>query len=148
MVCPDAYMKLGVIHLWRPHGGGRGQAHVDGGRGQAPCGRPHRKLKLESTDVKSNQTIGLTCKLSSARMTLMYRKNRLAAECSRKKFSLKQLFEANGWGCATSVRWQVVPNNRSRVSKSSRGLGSGRFRVFQKMLIAGSQYTSRNIIVQ
>src|SRR6218665_1130000 len=32
-----------------------GQAKVDacgrGGRGQAPCGRPHRKLKLESTDV-------------------------------------------------------------------------------------------------
>ena len=29
-----------------------GQAQVDGGqRGQAPCGRPHRKLKLESTDV-------------------------------------------------------------------------------------------------
>jgi len=26
--------------------------HVDGGRrGQSPCGRPHRKLKLESTDV-------------------------------------------------------------------------------------------------
>ena len=28
--------------------------HVDGGRGQAPsspCERPHRKLKLESTDV-------------------------------------------------------------------------------------------------
>ena len=33
------FMK-GVIHLWRPHGGG-----------QAPCGRPHRKLKVESTDV-------------------------------------------------------------------------------------------------
>src|SRR6218665_426803 len=29
----------------------RGQAQVDGGGGQAPCGRPHRKLKLESTDV-------------------------------------------------------------------------------------------------
>src|SRR6218665_3639285 len=28
---------------------GRGQAHVDGG--PAPCGRPHRKLKLESSDV-------------------------------------------------------------------------------------------------
>src|SRR6218665_1273182 len=25
--------------------------HVNGGRGPAPCGRPHRKLKLESTDV-------------------------------------------------------------------------------------------------
>src|SRR6218665_534104 len=25
--------------------------HVDGGRGLAPCGRPHRKLKLESTEV-------------------------------------------------------------------------------------------------
>ena len=24
---------------------------MDGGRGQAPCGRPHRKLKLESTDI-------------------------------------------------------------------------------------------------
>ena len=35
--------------------GGGGQAHVDAcGRGEggpAPCGRPHRKLKLESTDV-------------------------------------------------------------------------------------------------
>src|SRR6218665_3555531 len=34
---------------------GRGQAQVDAyGRGRggpAPCGRPHRKLKLESTDV-------------------------------------------------------------------------------------------------
>src|SRR6218665_1065188 len=25
--------------------------HVDGGRGQNPSGRPHRKLKLESTDA-------------------------------------------------------------------------------------------------
>ena len=24
---------------------------MDGGGGAAPCGRPHRKLKLESTDV-------------------------------------------------------------------------------------------------
>jgi len=36
-------------------GGDGGQAQVDAcGRedgGQAPCGRPHRKLKLESTDV-------------------------------------------------------------------------------------------------
>ena len=103
---------------------------------------------IRSLLIKSNQTIGLTCKLSSVRMTLMHRKNRLAAECSRKKFSLKQLFEAPGWGCATSVRWQAVPNNRSRVSESSRGLGSGRFRVFQKMLITGSQHTSRNIVVQ
>ena len=35
--------------------GGGGQAQVDacgrGEGGQAPCGRPHRKLKLESTDV-------------------------------------------------------------------------------------------------
>src|SRR6218665_2964959 len=34
---------------------GRGQAHMDacglGEMGQASCGRPHRKLKLESTDV-------------------------------------------------------------------------------------------------
>src|SRR6218665_3764765 len=29
--------------------GGGGQAQVDGG--PAPCGRPHRKLKLEFTDV-------------------------------------------------------------------------------------------------
>src|SRR6218665_238751 len=28
-----------------------GWTHVDGGGGPAPCGRPHRKLKLESTDV-------------------------------------------------------------------------------------------------
>src|SRR6218665_3862935 len=39
------------------HGGesGSGWMHVDGcgrrGGGQAPCGRPHRKLKLEFTDV-------------------------------------------------------------------------------------------------
>ena len=25
--------------------------HVDGGRGPGPCGRPHKKLKLESTYV-------------------------------------------------------------------------------------------------
>jgi len=25
--------------------------HVDGGGGPAQCGRPHRKLKLESTDI-------------------------------------------------------------------------------------------------
>src|SRR6218665_2064650 len=25
--------------------------HVDGGRGFAPCGCPHRKIKLESTDI-------------------------------------------------------------------------------------------------
>ena len=34
--------------------GGGGQAQVDAcgrGKGPAPCGRPHRKLKLESTDV-------------------------------------------------------------------------------------------------
>ena len=32
--------------------GGGGQAQVDAcGRGPAPCERPHRKLKLESTDV-------------------------------------------------------------------------------------------------
>src|SRR6218665_1731667 len=38
-----------------PHGGGGGQAQVDacgqGRGGPAPCGRPHRKLKLESTDI-------------------------------------------------------------------------------------------------
>ena len=28
-----------------------GQAQVDGGGSKAPCGRPHRKLKLESTDI-------------------------------------------------------------------------------------------------
>ena len=34
--------------------GGGGQAwwtHVDGGGGPAPCGRPNRKLKLESTNI-------------------------------------------------------------------------------------------------
>src|SRR6218665_405720 len=46
----------GAIHLRRPHGGGGVRlrwTHVDwtGWRGQAPCGRPHRKLKLKSTDV-------------------------------------------------------------------------------------------------
>ena len=45
-------MYIGAIHLWRPHSEEGGQAQVDGGEGgQAPCGRPHRKLKLESTDV-------------------------------------------------------------------------------------------------
>src|SRR6218665_1662490 len=39
------------------HTGGGGEGvrlrwtHVDRGGSQAPCGRPHRKLKLESTDV-------------------------------------------------------------------------------------------------
>ena len=45
---------LGDIHLWRPHGGGGGirfrWTRVDVWS-QAPCGRPHRKLKSESTDV-------------------------------------------------------------------------------------------------
>ena len=42
-----------------------------------------------------NLFIGLTCKLSPVRTTLMHRKDRLAADkCSRKKFNLKQLFEA------------------------------------------------------
>ena len=48
------FLILRAIHLWRPHGGEGGQAQVDAcgrGRGQAPCGRPHRKLKLESIDV-------------------------------------------------------------------------------------------------
>src|SRR6218665_1494975 len=31
--------------------GDGGQAQVDLGRGPAPCGHPHRKLKLGSTDV-------------------------------------------------------------------------------------------------
>ena len=47
-------LNLGAIHLLRPHRGRGGPAQVDAcgrGRGQAPCGRPHRKLKLESTDV-------------------------------------------------------------------------------------------------
>src|SRR6218665_2577112 len=46
--------SLGAIHMtstWR----GRGQAQADecgrGEGGPAQCGRPHRKLKLESTDV-------------------------------------------------------------------------------------------------
>src|SRR6218665_3861954 len=51
------------IHIHIPRGHpfmtstlrGRGQAQVDacgrGGGGPAPCGRPHRKLKLRSTDV-------------------------------------------------------------------------------------------------
>ena len=31
--------------------GGGFHAHVDRGGGLAPCGCPHRKLKLESTDI-------------------------------------------------------------------------------------------------
>jgi len=54
-ILPDAYdfkWWQGAIHLWRPHRGWReGQAQVDGGRGLAPCGCPHRKLKLESAEV-------------------------------------------------------------------------------------------------
>ena len=50
-----AVQIYGAIHLWRPHGGGRGLGSSGrmwtGGGGPAPCGRPHRKLKLESTDV-------------------------------------------------------------------------------------------------
>jgi len=72
-------------------------------------------------------------------------KKQISRRMQPQKFSLKQLFETPGRGCATSVRWQPVPNNRSRVSESSRGLGSGRFWVFQKMLIAGSQRTSIGI---
>src|SRR6218665_4006656 len=42
--------------IYDVHTEGRGirlrWTHVDGGRGDpSPCGRPHRKLKLESTDV-------------------------------------------------------------------------------------------------
>ena len=40
--------------------GVRGQAQVDacgrGERGPAPCGRPHKKFKLESTDVTLSST--------------------------------------------------------------------------------------------
>jgi len=44
-----------------------------------------------------NQSIGLTCKLTPGRATLMQRKNRLAADkCRRKKFSFQQLFETPG----------------------------------------------------
>ena len=32
-------------------GSGSGGRMLTGGGGPAPCGRPHRKLKLESTDV-------------------------------------------------------------------------------------------------
>ena len=42
------------IHLWRPHGGSQAQmewTHVDSEGGSSPCGRPHRTLKLVSTDV-------------------------------------------------------------------------------------------------
>jgi len=73
----------------------------------------------------------------------MHGKNRLAADkCRRKKFSFQQLFETPGWGCTTSVHWQAVPNRQSRVSESSWVRGSGWFRLFQKMLIIGSQHTS------
>ena len=35
-----------------PQRGGKAQVDACGrGRGQVPCGRPHRKLKLESTDI-------------------------------------------------------------------------------------------------
>ena len=42
-----------VVKVYDVHTEGEGsQAQVDArGYGQAPCGRPHRKLKLESTDV-------------------------------------------------------------------------------------------------
>ena len=39
------------------HGGVRLRwTHVDGGAGQGLCGRPHRKLKLESTDVNMSSS--------------------------------------------------------------------------------------------
>ena len=38
-----------MTSTWR--GSGSGGRMWTGGRGPAPCGRPHRKLKLESTDV-------------------------------------------------------------------------------------------------
>ena len=57
----DNLARATVVHSIRGHPfmtstrRGRGQAQVDacgrGGGGPAPCGRPHRKLKLESTDV-------------------------------------------------------------------------------------------------
>jgi len=36
-------VTLGAIHLWRPHGGGGGQAQVDGGEGVQPHVDVHTK---------------------------------------------------------------------------------------------------------
>src|SRR6218665_3962265 len=51
-----------------------------------------------SGDLEEGVIRGKLC-----RMTLMHRKNSLAAECSRKKFSLKQLFEAKACEVAQRV---------------------------------------------
>src|SRR6218665_2976268 len=52
--CKSCYVMGPSIYDAHTEGGG-GQAQVDAcGRGEggpAPCGRPHRKLKLESTDA-------------------------------------------------------------------------------------------------
>ena len=51
--CFSFVMGLSIYDVHTEGGGVRLRwTHVDGGsEGQAPCGRPHRKLKLESTDV-------------------------------------------------------------------------------------------------
>src|SRR6218665_3140841 len=43
-------LALWLIRPWRGEGVRLRWTHMDGG-GPAPCGCPHRKLKLESTDV-------------------------------------------------------------------------------------------------
>ena len=53
----DLYQRISyrghpfIMSTRRGSGVGLRWTHVDGGRGPAPCGRPHRKLKLETTDV-------------------------------------------------------------------------------------------------
>src|SRR6218665_3651291 len=53
-------------------------------------------MSFKSINQSINQTIGLTCKLSSVRMTLMHRENRLAAECSRKSSVLSSCLKLTG----------------------------------------------------
>src|SRR6218665_1537169 len=53
----DYFFCRTLYKLGPPHGGGGrsgsgGRLWAGRGRSQAPCRRPHRKLKLESTDVK------------------------------------------------------------------------------------------------
>ena len=52
--CNGLVARVKGPSIYDVHTEGRGQAQVDAcgrGRVQAPCERPHRKLKLESTDV-------------------------------------------------------------------------------------------------
>ena len=82
-----------------------------------------------------NQTIGLTCKLSSVRITLMHRKNRLAADCSRKKFSLSSCLKLPGEVAQRVFADKLFQTTGAECLKAHKALavddfGFSRFRVF------------------